>query len=283
SQAARISRDFSELMISTILVGTPSILILASFVAVIIYTLRGGIEVFGRMAELVFPAILIISMSTWMIVYISGVVDMKHLTPILGSGIKTIWKESFPYQTSLPFGELVVFTMVWPALKDNVKLKKAAMAAVLTAGFLLSLNILGMISVLGPQLYGMLNYPLLSAIRMVSVADFLERIDAVVIMLMVAGGFFKVGIYIYGASVGTAQLLNLKNHHFVLIPLGAIIVPLGHIMVKTYAEHLAVGLKFDMTYLHLPLQFVIPSLLLIMAYFHQKVLSHSDPTLRQRQ
>ena len=96
--------------------------------------------------------------------------------------------------------------MLWPTLKDHAKLKKAGMVAVLTAGILLSLNIVGMISVLGPQLYGMLNYPLLSTIRMASVADFLERIDAVVIMLMVAGGFFKVGVYIYGAAVGTAHL-----------------------------------------------------------------------------
>ncbi|MDF2650911.1 MAG: spore germination protein, partial [Paenibacillus sp.] len=76
SQAARISRDFSDLMISTILVGTPEFFILASFVAVIIYTLRGGFEVFGRMAEMVVPGVLIISLSTWIIVYASGVVDL---------------------------------------------------------------------------------------------------------------------------------------------------------------------------------------------------------------
>ncbi|MDQ0891310.1 spore germination protein KB [Paenibacillus sp. V4I9] len=283
SQAARISRDFSDLMLSTILVGTPEIFILATFVAVIIYTLRGGIEVFGRMAEMVVPGVLLISFSTWIIVYASGVVDLKQLTPVLGTGIKNVWKESFPTLTSLPFGELVVFTMIWPTLKDNTKLKKVGMTAVLTAGVLLSLNIVGMISVLGPQLYGMLNYPLLSTIRMASVADFLERIDAVVILLMVAGGFFKVGVYIYGAAVGTAHLFNLKSYHYVLIPIAAIIAPLGHVMTKTYAEHLAIGFKFNMTYVQLPLQFVIPSLLLVAAYFHQKSISHRDSKLRQSQ
>ncbi|NOU86438.1 GerAB/ArcD/ProY family transporter [Paenibacillus sp. LMG 31460] len=283
SQAARISRDFSDLMLSTILVGTPEIFILASFVAVIIYTLRGGIEVFGRMAEMVVPGVLLISISTWIIVYASGVVDLKQLTPVLGTGIKTVWKESFPALTSLPFGELVVFTMIWPTLKDNAKLKKVGMTAVLTVGVLLSLNIVGMISVLGPQLYGMLNYPLLSTIRMASVADFLERIDAVVILLMVAGGFFKVGVYIYGAAVGTAHLFHLKSYHSVLIPIAAIIAPLGHVMTKTYAEHLAIGFKFNMTYVQLPLQFVIPSLLLVAAYFHQKSISYRDPKLRQSQ
>ncbi|KRF44233.1 GerAB/ArcD/ProY family transporter [Paenibacillus sp. Soil787] len=283
SQAARISRDFSDLMLSTILVGTPDIFILATFVAVIIYTLRGGIEVFGRMAEMVVPGVLLISISTWIIVYASGVVDLKQLTPVLGTGIKNVWKESFPTLTSLPFGELVAFTMIWPTLKDNTKLKKVGMTAVLAAGVLLSLNIVGMISVLGPQLYGMLNYPLLSTIRMASVADFLERIDAVVILLMVAGGFFKVGVYIYGAAVGTAHLFNLKSYHYVLIPIAAITAPLGHVMTKTYAEHLAVGFKFNMTYVQLPLQFVIPSLLLVAAYFHQKSLSYRDPKLRQSQ
>ncbi|GAA3330831.1 hypothetical protein GCM10020331_084920 [Ectobacillus funiculus] len=91
SQGARISRDFAELILSTILVETPSLIIMASFVAVIIYTLRGGIEVFGRMAEMVVPVVLILLITTWIIIYASGVVDLKQLTPVLGTGIKKLY------------------------------------------------------------------------------------------------------------------------------------------------------------------------------------------------
>ncbi|WP_332631357.1 GerAB/ArcD/ProY family transporter [Halalkalibacter flavus] len=271
SQAARVSRDFAELMISTILYGTPTMIIISSFVAVIIYTLRGGIEVFGRMAEMVVPVILIILFSTWAVIYASGVIDLKHLTPVLGTGIKNVLNTSFPTLTILPYGELIVFTMLWPALKDNRRVKTVGMVVVLTGGVLLTLNIIGLISVLGPQLYGRINVPLLATARMASVADFLERIDAVVILIMVVGGFFKVGAYIYGAAVGTAHLFKLQSYHSVLIPLGTIVTSLGFIQARNLVEHDAIGLKFLMTYVHLPLQIVIPCLLLVISYFHKRV------------
>lgn len=268
SQAARISRDFAELMLSTILVKTPALIIMASFVAVIIYTLRGGIEVFGRMAEMVFPVVLILFITTWITIYASGVVDLKQLTPILGTGIKTVWKTSFPNLATLPYGELIVFNMVWPTLQDSRKVKTVGMVAVLTGGVLLTVNMIGMISVLGSYLIERINTPLLVTIRMVSMADFLERIDAVVILIMVAGGFFKVGVYIYGAAVGTAHLFKLQSYHSVLIPLGVIVISLGQVMVRNFTEHYHIGSIFDMSYVHLPLQFVIPSLLLVIAFLN---------------
>ncbi|UNT71697.1 GerAB/ArcD/ProY family transporter (plasmid) [Bacillus sp. N447-1] len=270
TQAARISRDFAELIISSVLVGTPTLIIMASFVVVIIYTLRGGIEVFGRMAEIMFPIALIIFISTWIIIYASGVVDLKQLTPVLGTDIKNIWKASFPNLFSLPYGELIVFTMVWPSLKDSMKIKTVGMFAVLTAGAILTINMIGMLSVLGPYLIERINAPLLVTVRMVSIADFLERIDAVVIMMMVAGGFFKVGVYIYGAAVGTAHLIKLQSYHSLFIPLGVIIVSLGQVMARNFAEHSSIGLIFDMTYVHLPLQFVIPGLLLMIAFLNPR-------------
>lgn len=270
SQAARISRDFTELIVSTILVGTPALVIMSSFVAVIIYTLRGGIEVFARMAEMVLPVVMIVFLITWIIVSASGVVDPKQLSPLLGGELSGIWKEAFPVLASLPFGELIAFTMVWTGIKDSGRLKKVGRAAVFSAGIILSLNIAGMISVLGSHLYGRLQYPLLATVRMASVADFLERIDAVVILLMVAGGFFKVGVYLYAASVGTAHLFKLQSNRSVLIPLGTIIIPLGLIQARNVVEHNIIGLEFLMTYGHIPLQMVIPALMLIIAYFRQK-------------
>ncbi|GAA3332551.1 hypothetical protein GCM10020331_093130 [Ectobacillus funiculus] len=144
------------------------------------------------------------------------------------------------------------------------------MVAVLTAGVLLTVNMMGMLSVLGPYLADRINAPLLVTIRMVSVADFIERIDAVVILIMVTGGFFKVGVYIYGAAIGTAHLFKLQSYHSLLIPLGVIITSLGLVMARNVTEHYSIGSIFDMTYVHFPLQFVIPSLLLVIAFLNSR-------------
>ncbi|MFC6604265.1 GerAB/ArcD/ProY family transporter [Bacillus sp. OTU530] len=49
-------------------------------------------------------------------------IEIKQ-TPVLGTGIKTVGKVSFLNLTTLPYGELIVFTMVWPLLKDRRKVK----------------------------------------------------------------------------------------------------------------------------------------------------------------
>jgi spore germination protein KB len=159
---------------------------------------------------------------------------------------------------------------ICPGVNDRRKIKTTAIAAVLAAGILLSVNIVCMISVLGPDLYGRLIYPLLSVVRMASVADFLERIDAVVILFMVAGGFFKVGVYIYGAAAAMAHLFKLQSYHTVLVPLGLIVIALGQIMAKNFVQ-LDNLKKFTYPFVYLPLQFVIPTLLLFIAFFHKRV------------
>jgi spore germination protein KB len=105
---------------------------------------------------------------------------------------------------------------------------------------------------------------------MASVADFLERIDAVVILFMVAGGFFKVGVYIYGAAAAMAHLFKLQSYHTVLVPLGLIVIALGQIMAKNFVQ-LDNLKKFTYPFVYLPLQFVIPTLLLFIAFFHKWV------------
>ncbi|MGM0876006.1 MAG: GerAB/ArcD/ProY family transporter [Bacillota bacterium] len=56
--AGRACRDFGELIVSTILVDTPIVVVIGSFMVLMIYCLRSGVETFGRMGEAVFPNIL---------------------------------------------------------------------------------------------------------------------------------------------------------------------------------------------------------------------------------
>ncbi|WP_410777738.1 GerAB/ArcD/ProY family transporter [Ectobacillus funiculus] len=57
----------------------------------------------------------------WILFGINGI-EIKQ-TPVLGTGIKTVGKVAFLNLTTLPYGELIVFTMVWPLLKDRRKVK----------------------------------------------------------------------------------------------------------------------------------------------------------------
>ncbi|GAA3318609.1 hypothetical protein GCM10020331_022100 [Ectobacillus funiculus] len=109
--------------------------VIGSFMAVIMYCLYGGIEVFARTGEVFFPFLFLIAVFTWVIVYSSHVVDIQRLTPILEKkGIGTVWDAAFPLTISFPFGEMVLFMMLWPVLHNPKKVKKVGMMVVLAAG-----------------------------------------------------------------------------------------------------------------------------------------------------
>lgn len=274
--ASTACRDFGELILTTILPDTPMVVIIGCFVVLIIYCLRGGVEAFGRMGEIVFPVYILVMVILWVLMFISvDDFDPKRLTPVLGEGIKPVLNEVFPFPSPsilvFPFGETVLITMFFPLLNKKSNAKKTGMAVILTGGILLAANSLIMISILGPNIYKQEFFPLLSATRMVAIADFLERFDAIIILMMVAGVFFKVGGWTYGASVAISQLFKLKTNDSILLPLGAIITPFSIIHATNFVQFREIGANFIDPYLHVPLQIVIPIGLLIIAMIRKKI------------
>ncbi|MDM5188216.1 endospore germination permease [Bacillus sp. DX4.1] len=271
--ASRVARDFGELIAGTILPKTPMIIVIGSFMAVIVYCLRGGIEVFGRTGEIFFPVLFLVAIITWIIVFSSQIGNIERLAPVLEKGIGTVWKAAFPLTVTFPFGEMVLFMMFWPALQDPGKVKKLGMMVVLAAGILLTVNMISIISVIGPNWIRTQTYPLLTVVRMASIGNFIERIDAVVIITMIVGGFFKVGSFLYGAAMGAAQLFKLKSYRAMVVPFGIIVVPLSLMIATSYMEHVEIGLKKVPLFLHIPLQIVIPVILLLIATIRKRIQS----------
>lgn len=276
--ASTACRDFSELIVSTILPNTPMIVIIGSFVTIVIYCLRGGIESFGRMGELVFPAFMLILLGVWILMVItSDEFDLNRMSPVLGEGLKPIIDEMLPYPSPsilvFPFGETVLITMLFPFLKVKSQAKWAGFAVIVAGGVLLAINSIFMISILGPNIYKQEFFPLLAATRMISIADFLERFDAIIILLMVAGVFLKVGGWTFGASIAIAQLFKITSTNSILLGLGALITPLSIIQATNFIQFRDFGKNFIDPYLHVPLQIIIPVGLLSIALIRKKFTS----------
>ncbi|WP_085524612.1 GerAB/ArcD/ProY family transporter [Tuberibacillus sp. Marseille-P3662] len=274
--AARNCRDLGELIVTTILNGTPLIVVIAGFMIIIIYCLRGGIEVFGRMGEMILPVFIFSLVITWVLLFGSQLMDFQRITPVLGEGLQPIWQAAFPQIVAFPFGELVLILMFFPALADKRKINKVGLAIVFFGGGLLALNTLITISVLGPKIYGREIFPFFAAARMISIADFLERVDTIVILIMVAGVFFKVGAWTYGAAIGMAQCFQLKTYKAILLPLAVIIAPLSVVIASNITEHLNIGLKVIPFYTHVFLQAGIPILLLVISFIRKKKQSSTE-------
>ncbi|MGF6948173.1 hypothetical protein QF028_000678 [Neobacillus sp. B4I6] len=180
-------------------------------------------------------------------------------------------KKAVPKAINFPFGETVVIMMFFPFLSNKQNIRKIGLSSLVIGGILLTVNSIMMISTLGPEIYSQDLFTLLAATQMVSVADFLERFDALVILMMVAGVFFKVGGFTFGASIAISQLFKLKQTRSVLIALGLIITPLSLISSPNYVEHLVFGFKFYVPYFMTLLQIMVPILLLFIAMIRKKL------------
>ncbi|MGM0876377.1 MAG: GerAB/ArcD/ProY family transporter [Bacillota bacterium] len=135
--AARACRDLGELFVSTILVNTPTVVVIGTFMVLVIYCLRSGIETLGRMGEVVFPIYIMAIVVIWILLTSVEDFNLKNLTPVLGNGIKPILKEVYPGVINFPFGETIIIMMFFPFLKNKRKIRKVGMSVILFGGLLL--------------------------------------------------------------------------------------------------------------------------------------------------
>lgn len=269
--ASTACRNFGELIVTTILSKTPLVVIIGVFMALVIYCLRSGVEIFGRMGEVVFPVYIFAIVLVWVLLLSVEQFNLNNLTPVVGNGVKIIVKEAFP-QTLISFGEAIIILMFFPVLNKKHHARKIGIAVIVIGGILLTLNTIMNISVLGPEIYSSVKFPLLSATRLISIADFLERFDALIILLMVSGVFFKIGGWTYGAAVGIAHLFNLKDYRSILVGIGTVIIPLSLLHASSDVEHFnVVGRVFLNMYFHILMQIIFPLILFFIALIRKRL------------
>jgi spore germination protein KB len=268
--AARICRNFGELVVSTILVQTPIIVVISIFVLLIVYCLRGGIETLGRMGEIVFPIFVFSLVIVWILLLSTDTFNLGNLSPVLGNGIIPVLKEVFPTYLSFPFAELVIILMFIPFLHTKKNAGKVAIAVILIGGIMFGINAVLILSVLGPEIYLQNYYPFLSATRLISIADFLERFDALIILMMVAGVFFKVGVWTYAAALGISQLCKLNNSKPLFLAIGTILIPLSLLIGDNFVTFLDTGFRYLVTYVHPLMQIIFPSVFLGIGFIKKK-------------
>ncbi|KKI91273.1 spore gernimation protein KB [Bacillus sp. SA1-12] len=275
--AARACRDLGTLLNTTILVETPMVVIIGIFVVLVIYCLRGGVETLGRMGETVFPIYIMSLVVVWVLLFSVEEFTIKNLTPVLGNGLKPVLKEVYPTVVNFPFGETIIIMMFFPFLNNKSNIRMVGNLIILVSGLILTLNAIIILCVLGSEIYGRSWFTLLSATRMVTIADFLERFDALIILMMVSGVFFKVGGWTFGAAIGISQLIKINQNKSVLLALGTIITPLSLLIGNNFPEHLEIGIEYYVPYFHVPLQIIIPIILLCIAFIRKK-LNHNNST-----
>ena len=268
--AARVLRDFGVMLVTFAYPETPLFIVNALLIIVVVYAVRKGIEVLGRTGELLFTIMYLLAVTGFILIVISGLIDVNNLKPILGEGILPVIKAAFTETLYFPFGETVVFAMIFPYLNNSRKARIAGLTAIGLSGINLTLVMLMNISVLGVNLTSRAPFPLLATIQMIQVAEFIERLDIFFMLALIIGGFFKIGIFFYAVVTGVANLFSIESHTRLCYPMALVVLLLSITMASSFAEHVKEGYKFVPMLLHLPFQVFFPIILLVIAMIKRR-------------
>jgi len=266
--AGRVLRDFGELFQTYILPRTPMPLTMSVFLLLCGYAVFAGLERISRLAELCINIVLLYIIGLTILLLLTDVAQIYWLYP-LATDWKRILAAVYPLGVNVPYGETLVFALLWSMMKP-AQFRKASLWAVATTGAMFILLDLLAITVLSPEVFAAAIFPILTMFQIISVADFLENVDPLVVTIFMIGGMFKIIVFFYASCQGISSFWRIKSHRTVLLPVGLLVWLIAVYTADNIASHLLVGLQWVPWLLWTPLFMLIPLMLLPVAWWKKK-------------
>lgn len=265
-----ILRDIVEIIELYILNRTPRPAIALVQIIVILYGLQRGIETIFRTAELYLFVVTLCYVLMVVLLSFSGVLNFSYLQPVLEHGFGPILKTAPVLFLSIPFGELVVFLALFPLLKDHKKGIRAGTIGLYTVILITLLITIFLIAVLGPYLARNITFPVVVLIRFINVGEFIQRLDALLILIFLTGSIFQILVLSKVAVQHIKVVTNIDNQ-LLLSLLVVIAIYFGAFVIgNSRLEYLNLGTKIFPFYIASILELGIPLILLILSYYHRR-------------
>ncbi|WP_424765839.1 GerAB/ArcD/ProY family transporter [Paenibacillus sp. sgz302251] len=259
-ESMRNVRDVGELTAVALLTLTPKWIVMLMILGVSAYCVSKGVEVFIRVVQLLFPIAAFSYFIIILLLFIARLPNIQQLLPVLEYGSIPVIQAAFPSLLSFPFGQMVIMLVFWKYVNEKKAIGRISYwSQIAVSLFLVMMNALIM-SVLGPELSKLSTLPLLEVVQLIRLANFLERIDAIVTLLLFIGLYVKMTAF-YMASVLTFKAITGIAHRYSVMPVG-IVIYVSSFFEPNYTYHIWIGL--DITLKIVPLfQVALPMLMLM--------------------
>ncbi len=107
-------------------------------------------------------------------------------------------------------------------------------------------------------------YPILSAVKYISIADFFENVESVIMAVWVAGSFIKLSVLYYIAVLATAQVLELSDSRKIIFPIGILIMVFTFWNLPSFSEFTKI-LGTTLPFYAITVNVILPIFLLLIA------------------
>lgn len=244
---------------------TPSFIVTGTLVFVCALNVRSGIEVIGRSSQ-IFTTLFVVLLAV-LFVLLTGELDLAELLPFGERGLAASLKGAFG--PSAWFSEYIAIAFMLPYVRDRNKAWSKCNMSVLFVTLAMTMTNLVCLFLMG-DLTDSFIYPVMIAARYITIADFMQHLEALVIAIWISGIYVKISVFLYIFSVVVAQWLNLKDYRPIVMPLAFLCTVYAYWVAGSQADLAAIygpsGNIYTLIFL-----FVLPLLLLVWGYLKHKL------------
>jgi spore germination protein KB len=257
-------REYGDFIVGTYLNRTPIIIVMGGLALATAFAVRAGLEVLARLSDMFFPILFLL----WLLIVLLLLPELKvkNMFPIMEDGIApSLLGAVAPFSwNTLIFN----ISSLLPFLTDRQKGGKwGAFSVLAVMGTLLITNLATLL--LFGTITGSFVYPVMSAARYISYAEFFENLESLVMAIWVGGTFIKMGVYHYVLVLNTAQWLNLSDYKPLALPFGMLLTIYG-IWSATNIQEQALSFTVTSPFIDTLLFIIIPVTLLLIALIRNR-------------
>ncbi len=260
---AIVLREFGEFMFVA-MPHTPMLLISGIFIALSCYAVKLGVETAARLGEFFFAPVFF--SITVVLVLVIKEADLKNMFPVFEYGVLPVIRASL---TPLGYGgEILTALLIVPFL-NRPRVARISLAVAVVIVGTIGLQIESLSTAVFGDLRERLVFPHFHLIRMISIGNILERVDALFMVIIIAGIFIKLTVFLYCGALSVAQFGNLRSHRPLVLPAGVIFTAFSNCFFDDINE-LVDFLDYIFPPFALSVEIGIPAALLISGYFKHK-------------
>ncbi|WP_339261045.1 endospore germination permease [Paenibacillus sp. FSL R5-0713] len=209
-----IIRTYGEFIVNNALPRTPLFVVMGTMVAVCALNVRLGIEVVGRTSQ-IFVTLLIVLLSLIFILLI-GELTPAELFPFMENGPLPSIKGALA--PAAWFSEYIVIAFLLPYVNRRKRTTRVMLGSLILTTTAMTVINLFCLFLIG-DLTDSFVYPVMIAARYITIADFLQHIESLIIAVWIFGIFVKISVFLYIFATSTAEWFGLKDYKPVVVPL----------------------------------------------------------------
>jgi len=234
----------------------------------VVIALLYGIEVIARASEVFYYVIVVMYILSML--FVAPNMEINNIFPVLEGGVIPVLKGSLPLLSFTVF-PIILLNMIYPVnVRDIKDAKKSIFKGFLVGMLIIFVSVLMCNLVMGSTITADSRYPVFLLTKEIDVGIILARLEALIVVVWLLTIFNNTVFYFYAGILGLAQLLKLKDHKKIVLPLGLIMIILSDFIY----EDVMYEIKWD-TEVWIPyiasFGLVLPVLLLIVFFIKKRV------------